>query len=70
MLNAGKTKNEAKCPVAGCQGVWLKGHIAVDEPFAHKWKKFQKQQTLKSQILGSYATQSSSTQPAIALDDD
>jgi SUMO ligase MMS21 Smc5/6 complex component len=62
-------KNIVACPVAGCSGKWMKNHIVSDENFLRKLKKFQKQQTLRSQLLGTTLSQKSNAVAAITLDD-
>jgi SUMO ligase MMS21 Smc5/6 complex component len=63
-------KTVVACPVAGCGGKWAKNHIARDENFLRKLKKFQKQQSLRSQLgLGATLSQKPNLVPPIALDD-
>ena len=47
-------KGQISCPVGGCSGRWMKNHIAVDDNFLRKIKKFERQQTLRSQVLGQF----------------
>ena len=47
--------NQAKCPWTGCQGIWEKDHVSLDEVFMDEMIRYQR---VKERRLNCYVSQS------------
>ncbi len=49
-----KSKQDAKCPTAGCKGTWRRQSCELDEAFKRKIERFLRVKEIRTQQTQSY----------------